>query len=168
VHDDLDSNLAARTVQTIGDVEPGFRAADLVVRERLAISRGGGGMMETRGVLAAWDTLARKLQVWSSTQAPHLIRRVLSPQTARMSAEILTAVTEPGGTGTQAVVAGSPAHKAGIKENDIVLEINGDKLTEKHELADVIQTLNVGDELEMTVMRGKDTMKVKTVLEERK
>ena len=70
--------------------------------------------------------------------------------------------------GTQAVIIGSPAHKAGIKENDIVLEINGAKLTEKHELADVIQTLKVGDECEMVLMRGDKTMKVKTVLEERK
>ncbi len=70
--------------------------------------------------------------------------------------------------GMQAVVAGSPAHKAGVKENDIVLEINGDRLTEKHELADVIQDLKVGDECELTVMRGDKTMKVKTVLEERK
>ena len=60
------------------------------------------------------------------------------------------------------------AHKAGIKENDIVLEINGFKLTEKKELADIIQTLKVGDECEMTVMRGNDTLKVKTILEERK
>jgi len=70
--------------------------------------------------------------------------------------------------GTEAVVVGSPAHKAGIKENDIVLEINGDKLTEKHELADAVQNLKVGDEMEMTVMRGDTTTKMKTVLEERK
>ncbi len=70
--------------------------------------------------------------------------------------------------GTDAVVANSPADKAGIKENDIVLEINGAKLTEKHELADVIQTAEVGDEVEMTVMRKDKTMKVRTKLEERK
>ncbi|HYB71800.1 MAG TPA: xanthine dehydrogenase family protein molybdopterin-binding subunit [Candidatus Sulfotelmatobacter sp.] len=97
VHDDLDSNLAARTVQTIGDVEPGFRAADLVVRERLAISRGGGGMLETRGVLAAWDPRARKLQVWSSTQAPHLIRRVLTQMLELPDHQVRVAVPEVGG-----------------------------------------------------------------------
>lgn len=70
--------------------------------------------------------------------------------------------------GSEAVVANSPAGKAGIKENDIVLEINGDKLTEKKELADVIQVCKVGDELELTVMRKDKTMKLKTVLEERK
>lgn len=70
--------------------------------------------------------------------------------------------------GTQAVVHGSPADKAGIKENDIVLEINGTKLTEKTELADIIQAAKVGDQLEMMVMRKDQTMKLTTTLEERK
>lgn len=70
--------------------------------------------------------------------------------------------------GSVAVVKHSPADRAGIRENDIVLEINGEKLTEKKELADLIQTANVGEEIEMTVIRKDKTMKVKTVLEERK
>ncbi|MBI2063194.1 MAG: trypsin-like peptidase domain-containing protein [Candidatus Yanofskybacteria bacterium] len=70
--------------------------------------------------------------------------------------------------GTEAVVKGSPADKAGIRENDIVLEINGEKLTEKKELADLVQVAKVGEEIEMTVMRKDKTTKIKTVLEERK
>mgnify|MGYP001585452323 CR=1 FL=1 len=70
--------------------------------------------------------------------------------------------------GAEAVVKDSPADKAGIRENDIVLEINGERLTEKRELADLIQTAKVGDELELTVMRKDKTTKVKTLLEERK
>ncbi len=70
--------------------------------------------------------------------------------------------------GTEAVVKDSPADKAGIKENDIVLEINGEKLSEKRELADLVQNSKVGDELEMVVMRKDKTIKVKTTLEERK
>ncbi len=70
--------------------------------------------------------------------------------------------------GTYAVIPDSPAHKAGVKENDIILTINGEKLTEKNELVDVVQNFKVGDELEMTFMRGSKTMKARTVLEERK
>ncbi|MBI2063626.1 MAG: trypsin-like peptidase domain-containing protein [Candidatus Yanofskybacteria bacterium] len=70
--------------------------------------------------------------------------------------------------GSVAVVRHSPADKAGVRENDIVLEINGEKLTEKRELADLIQTANVGDEIEMTVMRKDKTTKVRAVLEERR
>lgn len=70
--------------------------------------------------------------------------------------------------GTEAVVKHSPADKAGVKENDIILEINGAKLTEKIELADVVQTCKVGDAIELTVMRKDKKFVAKTVLEERK
>lgn len=70
--------------------------------------------------------------------------------------------------GSRAVVPDSPADKAGLKENDIVLEINGEKLTEKNELTDIIQSSKVGDELEMEVSRNGKALKLKTILEERK
>ncbi len=76
VHENLDSNLAARLVQSIGDAEAAFRQADLVVRERFALCRGGGASMEGRAVLAHWDAKAGRLSMWSSTQVPHLVRRI--------------------------------------------------------------------------------------------
>lgn len=67
-----------------------------------------------------------------------------------------------------AVIEGSPAHKAGIKENDVVLEINDKKLDEKKELADVIQDFNVGDEIEVKLLRDGKDIKTKIKLEERR
>lgn len=67
-----------------------------------------------------------------------------------------------------AVVKGSPADKAGIKEHDIILELNGQKLDEKKDLADLVQLLNAGDEIELSYMRKDKTHKAKTTLEERK
>lgn len=70
---------------------------------------------------------------------------------------------------SKAVVAGSPADKAGIKENDVIIEVNGKKLDEKIELADLIQEFKVGDEVEMTLLRnGSETTKTKVKLEEMK
>ncbi|MFN7088520.1 MAG: S1C family serine protease, partial [Candidatus Paceibacteria bacterium] len=56
--------------------------------------------------------------------------------------------------GSFAVVPGSPAEKAGIKENDVILELNGEKLTEKNDFSDVLQKCKVGDKVELTVLRG--------------
>lgn len=69
---------------------------------------------------------------------------------------------------SRAVIPGSPADKAGIKENDLIFEINGKKLDEKLELADLIQECKIGDEIEITLLRNSETVKTKVKLEEMK
>jgi serine protease Do len=67
-----------------------------------------------------------------------------------------------------AVIPGSPADKAGILENDIILELNGKKIEENNPLAKSISSLKPGDEVTLKVLsKGKEkTVKVK--LEEMK
>ena len=67
-----------------------------------------------------------------------------------------------------AVIPGSPADKAGIAENDILLSIDGKKIDEKHQLANLISEKNVGDEVTLEVWHKGETKKVKVRLEERK
>ncbi|MEK7615937.1 MAG: trypsin-like peptidase domain-containing protein [Patescibacteria group bacterium] len=69
--------------------------------------------------------------------------------------------------GSEAVVKDSPADKGGLKENDIVLEINGIQLTEKNELADVVEAAKVGDKLTLYVLRGGEKITTQIKLEER-
>lgn len=70
--------------------------------------------------------------------------------------------------GSVAIVTGSPAEKAGVKENDIILELNGEKLTEKSDFSDVLQKCKVGEEVKLIVMRGGKELNLAAVLEERK
>ncbi|HPN96450.1 MAG TPA: trypsin-like peptidase domain-containing protein [Candidatus Moranbacteria bacterium] len=67
-----------------------------------------------------------------------------------------------------AVIPGSPADKAGIVENDIILEINGTKIDDKNGLANLIAQHNVGDELALKIWHKGETKEVKLKLEERK
>ena len=67
-----------------------------------------------------------------------------------------------------AIVPGSPADRAGVKENDIITHVNGHELAEDQELPDEIQKYKVGEELELTLLRKGEEIKVKTILEERK
>src|SRR3989338_3863651 len=58
-----------------------------------------------------------------------------------------------------AIVPNSPAERAGIKENDIILELNGEKLSD--ELQDMLQKYSVESEVEITVLRKEQQVKEK-------
>lgn len=67
-----------------------------------------------------------------------------------------------------AVVPGSPADKAGIVENDIILEINSEKISEDNGLAEIVNKKSVGDEIVMKVWHKGEEKISKAVLTERK
>lgn len=67
-----------------------------------------------------------------------------------------------------AVVAGSPADKAGLKENDIIAAINGDKITADHPLVNILAKYRPGDKITVTIYRGGEKQDVSVTLEERK
>jgi serine protease Do len=54
--------------------------------------------------------------------------------------------------GELAVTPGSAADKAGIEENDIILELNGTKIDENRSLASLIREKNVGDAVELKIL----------------
>lgn len=67
-----------------------------------------------------------------------------------------------------AVIPGSPADKAGIVENDIILEVNGQRIDDNNSLSRVIAQYNIGDEVELKVLHKGDEKKVKAKLTEMK
>lgn len=67
-----------------------------------------------------------------------------------------------------AVIPGSPAHKAKLKEKDIVLECNGEKISPEKTLQDFLETLSVGEKISLTVLRGSKKFATEITLSERK
>lgn len=68
--------------------------------------------------------------------------------------------------GDLAVIPGSPADKAGIIENDIILEIDGTKLTSDKSLATIIRTKKVGDVVKLKINhKGQEKMATVTLEE---
>ncbi len=70
--------------------------------------------------------------------------------------------------GESAIVAGSAAEKAGLKEFDIILECQGEKISEKNPLSHILQKYGINQEISLKILRlGKEiTLKVK--LEEKR
>jgi len=73
-----------------------------------------------------------------------------------------------GEEGEPAVVPGSAAEKAGIKEKDIILEINGEKITQDKSLAQIVMKYFPGDKLTLKILRGEREETIEAVLGERK
>ena len=75
-------------------------------------------------------------------------------------------LVKPGTTASDlAVIPGSPADKAGIVENDIILEMNGTKIDEKNSLASLIRGKNVGDVINLKILHKGVEKTVQVTLE---
>lgn len=66
-----------------------------------------------------------------------------------------------------ATIKNSPADKAGIQAEDIILEANGEKITTENPLATIIQKYNIGDTLILKIQRGDKILALSVVLAER-
>ncbi len=66
-----------------------------------------------------------------------------------------------------AIIPGAPADKAGLKENDIILEVNGQKVNQENGLADLIQQYQPGDKVELKVLRQSEEKIIEVELGER-
>ena len=67
-----------------------------------------------------------------------------------------------------AVIPGSPADKAGLVENDIILEVNGEKIDQDYPLMKAIAKFKPGDEITLKVLHKGEEKEVKVRLEELK
>lgn len=65
-----------------------------------------------------------------------------------------------------AVLPDSPAAKAGIQQNDIIMKIGGKQIDDKNSLTSLISKYKVGDKVELEVVRGDKTLKLTATLEE--
>jgi len=72
-----------------------------------------------------------------------------------------------GSQGEPAVFPGSPAEAVGLKEGDIILEFNGEKITTDNSLAKIIGEYNPGDKVTLKILRGSEEKIIEIILGER-
>jgi carbon-monoxide dehydrogenase large subunit len=98
-------NVASRFTQRVGDPAGELARASVVLRERFHLHRGAGMAMETRAIAARWDADLGQVTVWSTTQAPQILRRLLARYLA-IPEHAVRVVTQDigGGFGPKAII----------------------------------------------------------------
>jgi aerobic carbon-monoxide dehydrogenase large subunit len=78
LHEETASNVVAEWRQRVGDVEAALRTADVVVRTRVRLARGGAHPLEPRGLIVRWAD--ERLTMWGAVQMVHRHRGVIAGQ----------------------------------------------------------------------------------------
>jgi S1-C subfamily serine protease len=68
---------------------------------------------------------------------------------------------------SRAVLTDSPAAKAGLREHDIIIKLNGTDIAAGTDLTDLLQKHKVGDTLTLTFLRGNAEHECAVTLVER-
>lgn len=63
-----------------------------------------------------------------------------------------------------AIINGSPAEKAGLKLNDIIIAVNDKEINLDNPLSNILSELRKGDEIELTIIRNGEEIKLKVQL----
>ena len=72
-----------------------------------------------------------------------------------------------GGQSAPAVEPGSPAARAGLKENDVITAIDGAAVDGTHPLVELLARHNAGDTITLAVLRGSESLHLQVTLTER-
>ncbi len=97
IHEDWDDNMAFTWSIAGGDVDAAFAEADHVVSQRIDHQRLVPNPMETRGVVAQYLPGKDQLNLWSSTQIPHLLRTQISVMLSMAENHVRVIAPEVGG-----------------------------------------------------------------------
>ncbi|MGE3834878.1 MAG: xanthine dehydrogenase family protein molybdopterin-binding subunit [Acidimicrobiia bacterium] len=80
IFEDIGSNIAMTGQMAIGDIDAVFARADRIIDATVKVHRHQPLPMEGRGLIASWDAAEGQLTINASTQSPHMIRMLISPQ----------------------------------------------------------------------------------------
>lgn len=75
---------------------------------------------------------------------------------------------KPDGALISSIQENSPAHKAGIKRGDVILEFNGKHISNPSDLQNAVQGSKIGDKVTVLVYRNKSVVTINVTIEEKK
>lgn len=101
----MSDNLMTQNTDVMGDADAAMTGASTVISGQFRINRVSPLPMECRGVVASWRRGAGLLEVRTSTQTPHLVRKQLSETLRLEEGTIRVAASDVGGAFGQKIGA---------------------------------------------------------------
>jgi len=173
-----ESETLSNLIQTDAAINPGNSGGPLVNLAGQVVGINTAVASGAQGIGFAIPINEAKSAVDSIKQTGRIVKPYLGVRYVLITKEIAkennlpvdygAIIVRGSGLGQLAVVPGSPADKAGLKENDIILEINGTKIDENNTVVALLQKYKVGDQVDVKVNSGGKEKTVKVTLEERK
>jgi len=163
-------------IQTDAAINPGNSGGPLVNMEAKTIGINTAMVMGAENIgfaipLNYAKATLEEVKKYGKIQRPFLGIRyiILNPEIAKIQKLPVDygALILRESLGEPAVIKGSAAEKVGLEEYDIILEIDGEKISEENTIADILQKHKIGDEISLKVLRKGKEIKLKAKLEER-
>ncbi|MDD5726056.1 MAG: trypsin-like peptidase domain-containing protein [Patescibacteria group bacterium] len=170
------AELIESAIQTDAAINPGNSGGPLVDVNGQVIGINTAMALDGQSVGFALPSNSIKRDVEQVQQSGKIIRPFLGVRYQLVNDELISKnqlkvthgaiVTRGQDASELAVLPGSPADKAGLKENDIILQVDGVDINEEHSLSALIARRMPGDKIQIKISRGGEEQVLTATLEE--
>ena len=152
-------------IQTSAPINPGNSGGPLVDSSGSVIGINTAVAQNGQNIGFALPINVVKDSLNNFNQTGQFNRPYLGVQYKLITRDVALMNDVPAGAYVEAVVQGSPAEKAGVQQEDIIVKIDGTTIADGNDsLAAVIAKKKVGDTLTISLWRDSKTMDVKATL----
>lgn len=159
-----DGERLDNVIQTDAAINPGNSGGPLLNSSGQVIGVSVAVSAEGQNIGFALPINVVKEAITNFNQTGQFDRPFLGVQYRMITRQMAILNEIPEGAYVMEAVAGGPAAKAGVKAEDIITKMDGDKLTESNDLARVIGKKKVGDKIVLTVWRDGKESSVSVIL----
>jgi serine protease Do len=159
-------------LQTDAAINPGNSGGPLlnldgeVIGINAAVSASGQGLGFAIPINKVKDILD-ELKTKGKVSHPWIGVALIDLKNVRADVRSYLGITKTDGVLLQSVVNGSPAAEAGLRQYDVILEIDHHAVDDSQELVDGIRHHKVGDKVNLLILRKGDLIKVEVTLDEK-
>lgn len=166
---DADNGSLENLIQTDAAINPGNSGGPLLDDSGRVVGINTAGAANAQNIGFAIAISPAKAIVDQLIQTGKVVRAFLGVSMTDVTPEVAERLglnTDRGALVVQ-VEPGTPAERAGIRADDVIVEAGGEQIEQVRDMLRAIRSRKPGDRLEMLILRGEDRRQVTAVLIER-